>query len=103
MDEVRIELARGDVVVHLAGELDRAGVEPVRAVVAALPPGRALVLDLAAVTFADLSGLRLLLDLRDRAVRTGTRFVVRHPPRPVRRLLEVTDTGGRLGVDLPAA
>lgn len=68
--------------------------EPRRAV-----PVRCLVVDLAGVSFLDLTGLRVLLDAEAGLRRHGGRLLLRSPNRGVRRLLEVLDLRDRLPVE----
>ncbi|MEV5975143.1 STAS domain-containing protein [Streptomyces sp. NPDC051921] len=51
-----------------------------------------LVVDLAAVTFCDSSGLHILLDLHWLAAKTGKSLVLTVLSRPVARLLDITGT-----------
>jgi anti-anti-sigma factor len=46
--------------------------------------------DLDAVTFMDVSGLRVLLEAARRARAAGRRFAVARPSPPIRRILELT-------------
>ena len=91
----------GDLVAHLAGELDLS----VRAAVVTRltgavadhrdPPGR-LVIDLQEVSFCDSSGLGALLDVRRAAGDAGVAVMLRSVPPAVDRLLELTDVDGWL-------
>jgi anti-anti-sigma factor len=76
----------------MRGELDLAAAAKIRSHVEAAR-GCALVIDLAAVTFLDSSGLRELLNARDLGERHGTRLVLAGVPERVQRLLHLTGTG----------
>lgn len=91
----------GDVVVHLAGELDlsvRADV--VTRLTSALadqqPPPDRLVIDLREVSFCDSSGLGALLDVRRAADDAGVAVMLRSVPPAIDRVLELTDVDGWL-------
>jgi anti-anti-sigma factor len=76
----------------LAGELDLATPPQLeeRLELAAVS-GRRVVLDVRSLEFMDSSGLRLLVEAHDRAVRDGWSFVIRDRLRGVvLRLLEIT-------------
>jgi len=75
--------ASGDIDLAAAPELDRV----LRAAVTPDQPDRHLVLDLAAVTFLNGSGLRPLVRARRRL---NDRFWLANPSRQVRRLLDLT-------------
>jgi anti-anti-sigma factor len=75
--------ASGDIDLATAPELDRV----LRAAVTPDQPDRHLVLDLAAVTFLNGSGLRPLVRARRRL---NDRFWLANPSRQVRRLLDLT-------------
>jgi anti-sigma B factor antagonist len=81
---------RGEVVVIVAqGELDLTGA-PVLA--EAVPDGdEPLVVDLESVGFMDSSGLRALLEARQRCVESGRQFALARPSEAVRRVLELVD------------
>ena len=55
-----------------------------------------LVLDMEAVTFCDSSGLGGLLDIRRATGDAGVELVLRNVPRPVARILDLTDVDGWL-------
>jgi anti-sigma B factor antagonist len=81
---------RGEVVVIVAhGELDLTGA-PVLA--EAVPDGdEPLVVDLESVGFMDSSGLRALLEARQRCLESGRPFALARPSEAVRRVLELVD------------
>lgn len=82
---------------RLAGELDLATVGRLEHALAPVigderTPAQRIIVDMTALEFADLAGLRPLLAARsDLAKRGGTVSFV-HPPYPVRRILELLDT-----------
>ena len=85
---IRSEPAPHAVVLALAGELDLATAAEVTAEVDALPAGP-VVLDLAAVSFCDSSGLRGLIEChRSREDRGG--LLLTRPSPPLARLLGMT-------------
>jgi len=84
----------------VAGEVDAVSAQQLEEVFADLPAVGAgsVEVDLAAVTFIDSSGLRVLLGLADRAEAAGASTVIRNPSTPVIRLLTVTQLGSRFGL-----
>ena len=56
-----------------------------------------MVLDLAAVTFIDSTGLSALMDARSESDRNGWEFSVRHPSAAVRRVVELAGLEHVLG------
>jgi anti-sigma B factor antagonist len=82
---------RPRVVVELAGELDIAAVTEAlkRMIVCHLPCGAQLVLDLSRLTFMDSTGIRLILQAQEHALRHDARLVVVRPPANVMRVLEL--------------
>ncbi len=81
---------RGEVVVIVAtGELDLAGA-PLLA--EAVPDGdEPVVIDLESVGFMDSSGLRALLEARQRCLESGRPLALARPSDAVRRVLELVD------------
>ena len=82
---------RPEVVLELEGELDVATAAAAykRMIERRLPPGGRLVLDLSAVTFMDSTGIRLILQAREHALRRDAGLVVVRPPDDVMRVLEL--------------
>ncbi|WP_200418405.1 anti-sigma factor antagonist [Streptomyces sp. Y2F8-2] len=80
--------------VTVRGELDLDAVPLIRSEMheALHRSGSAIDLDLRAVGFCDCSGLNLLLELRQRALRQGKTVAIRAASPPVGRLLELTGT-----------
>lgn len=86
MDEIH------DGVLELTGSLDARSTPELRSALQRLVdvPGRVVVLDLGAVTSADVVGLRVIAAASRLATLHGGRIVLRHVPDAVRRLLTVT-------------
>ncbi len=78
-------IVRGELDVATAPELES------RLVEAEQTGARSLVLDLSGLGFMDSTGLRVVLGAASRAEQREARFAVM-PSRPVRRLLELTQT-----------
>jgi anti-sigma B factor antagonist len=104
----RVELHpdRERVLVLVEGELDLAAVATVGHELEILREAgwRQLVLDLGAVGFMDLAGVRLLLGAFEQADAAGEQFLVAAASPQVRRILELTGNthvlaGGIAGVD----
>lgn len=77
----------------LTGEIDLASIDALEAAIAATEQdaaGTDVVLDMSAVTFLDSSGLRVLVTAHDRLHTAARRLVIRRPPAPVLRVLEIT-------------
>jgi anti-anti-sigma factor len=86
--------------VRLCGELDIASVGAARRALEQLDTGiQQIVLDLSHITYCDAAGVRFLLTAQKQAHTTGRDLVVRHPSRPVRRILTIT---GELSAIYPA-
>jgi anti-anti-sigma factor len=90
----RLTPAEGVAVIVLHGELDMAATPSVRSHVDAASSGRALVLDLAEVTFLDSSMLKELLRASTELDRYETPLVLAAVPIAVQRLLDLTRTSG---------
>ena len=61
--------------------------------------GSKIVLDLDGVTFMDSSGLRIIVQLRQRELEGGPALEIRRPSRSVTRLLEIAGLAGLLLTD----
>ena len=70
-----------------SGEIDMVSAPKLAA---ALDEGDYAGVDLDAVTFMDVSGLRVLLEAARRAESAGRRFAVARPSPPIRRILQLT-------------
>jgi anti-sigma B factor antagonist len=84
----------------VAGELDAVSGQQLADAFANLPDvlDGPIAVDLAAVTFIDSSGLRVLLGLADRVEAAGGTTVVRNPSKQVTRLLAITQLEARFGL-----
>ena len=77
--------------VRLIGELDIASTGAAWRAVEQLDAGiRQIVLDLSDLTYCDAAGVGFLLAAQRKARTTGRELIVRHPSRPVRRVLAIT-------------
>jgi anti-anti-sigma factor len=78
-------------VLPITGDLDTAGaaVAHKRLLGLSLRPGDRLVLDLSALEFMDSTGIRLILQAREHALRHGAAFQVVRGPDTVMRVLEL--------------
>jgi anti-anti-sigma factor len=84
-------------VLALAGELDLATIDDVRARLDALQAERrAVVLDLDGLTFMDSTGIRLVLQAAQDAERTGWDFSITRGSAPVQRVFEAAGLEDRL-------
>lgn len=81
-----------DCVLELGGALDARSTPEIRTALHELlaAPGRVVVLDLRAVTSADVVALRVIAAASRLAARRGGRVVLRAAPAPVRRLLTIS-------------
>lgn len=86
----RLERTGGEARISLAGEFDLAALEGFRTLYAdtALDGPQRIVIDLRAITFLDSSGIRALLEARDRSSGSYD-LVVLDGSGPVRRTLEL--------------
>jgi anti-anti-sigma factor len=89
------------VVLRLHGELDLATAEQlrrrIRTVLAEHDPHR-LLLDLAELTFADSSGLAVLVWAHKRLASRDRQLRLHHPHRQIRRILHITGLDTRLHI-----
>jgi anti-sigma B factor antagonist len=101
--EITVAQEGNRVRVCLRGALDLASGSSMDATCAALSSRRlqpALVLlDLGGVTFCDSSGLRALLRVTDRLTRQGTNVRLANVPAQTRRVLQLTGTLARFGIE----
>jgi anti-anti-sigma factor len=88
-------------VVVLDGEIDAHTAPQLAEHLASFPTGfdHGLVIDMAAVTFMDSSGLRILIDLNGRAAESGVEMILRSPSRAVARVIEISGVGSVLSVE----
>jgi anti-sigma B factor antagonist len=82
---------RTQVVLPITGDLDVAGATAAHKQLLglALQPGDQLVLDLSELQFMDSTGIRLILQARDSALRHGAGFALVRGPESVMRVLEL--------------
>ena len=86
--------------VALRGEIDAHSAPLVADHFSTLPTGDDdIVIDMAEVSFMDSSGLRVLLDLHQRAGDAGRRLVLRTPSQSVAKLLEVSGLSDHFTVE----
>lgn len=100
MDEVLpgLTIDTSDDLIVVAGEVDAHTASTLDAhLLAALD--RPLRLDLAAVTFMDSSGLRVLIDTHQRTADTEHPLTLVRPSRPVTRLLEISGLTDHVHID----
>ena len=84
---------RGDAtILTVSGELDVASSPGLRAALDRVDPtpARRLVLDLAGLSFIDVTGLSLLVRAQQRALRLRSRLILINVPDALRRLLKLT-------------
>lgn len=86
------DVLRGAVVVQARGEVDLCSAPALEHHLSAVLTGQphAIVVDLAAVTFLDCAGLRVLVAARRRAASRGLRLALAAPHAAVARLLRIT-------------
>lgn len=92
----------GRAVLTIVGELDLATVPSLReAGISALsePGCRALLLDLAGLTFLDSTGLGCWIELRNRAEESGQDFALHAIPPPARRTVTIAGLAPLFGLD----
>jgi anti-sigma B factor antagonist len=83
----------------LEGEIDAHTAPDLAARYVELPAGDGdLVIDMTKVDFMDSSGLRVIIELHQRAEQASRRLVLRTPSQPVARLIEVSGLSGHLHV-----
>ena len=92
----------GQTVVRFIGELDIAQVETAETQArSALSNGHTgpLIIDVSELTFCDSSGVRILLSLEAAAEQRGRDFLLRHPRRAVRLVIEALGLTSHFHVD----
>jgi anti-anti-sigma factor len=97
---VRIHRQDGDVVATVAGELDVSNVLELRRMLLAEVGRRPhrLIVDLAAVPFCDLAGVRMFIDVATLARENGAELTLTAVPWTVDRIVEVLDLGRELPI-----
>ena len=92
MARVAFNRADGLLCAYLSGEIDHHSAQDLReridSQLAVLLPDR-LILDFAAVTFMDSSGLGLILGRQRRMQSAGGKLVVQHPPQQIKKVLDL--------------
>jgi anti-anti-sigma factor len=90
---------RGDTAeVRVRGDIDIATVPQLGLELARVGGNRFVIVDLAAVTFLDVSAVRLLLSFAVRARRDGFDYRIIPPPPLVSRIFDLTQTRARLNL-----
>jgi anti-sigma B factor antagonist len=97
----------GEVRLAVAGELDIASAPELLARIeqVELSTSHTLALDLSEVTFMDVSGMRVLLEVAQRTKSRKARFVIRNPRRCASRVFGLTAVDQQLEIvfdELPA-
>jgi anti-anti-sigma factor len=98
------EMPPGTFEIHLRGEIDLARKPELHQIIAAYARSLAgnVVVDLGRVTFFDVTGLALLVDLHREALVRGSHLVLRHVPSMPRRVIQVAGMGHLLPEGPPA-
>ena len=86
---VEVERRKGVAIARAIGELDAASKGQLTRAIEAASAAKAVVIDLAGVTYFDAGGLRVLLRARDDAIARGSSFTIRSASRPVRIVFEL--------------
>jgi anti-sigma B factor antagonist len=94
----RLTIENGSSAVVVSGEIDAHTAPRLAEHLAALPDEGDIDLDLAGVDFMDSSGLRVLIDVHQRAETDGRRLVVHRPSTSVARLIEISGLSNLLNV-----
>lgn len=101
MDDVlpglSIESLDGRIVV--SGEVDAHTADTLEKYLADMPAGDPIRLDLAAVSFMDSSGLRVLIDTHQRTTGTESALVIVAPSHSVTRLLDISGLTEHLTIE----
>ena len=96
----RLDISPIDGGVAVGGELDAHTSPQLAAALAELPPGdHDIIIDVGQIEFMDSSGLRVVIDVHQRAADAGRRLVLRQPSASVQRLLEVSGLSDHLTTD----
>lgn len=95
--EIRVEVEPGRTVVRMIGEIDVALREQAsQSMVAAMTSDGGILIDTAAVTFIDSSGVAFVLQLLHAAREAGLAVSLHDPDRAVRSVLEIVGAGSLL-------
>ena len=85
--------------IALEGEIDAHTAPDLAARYVELSPGDGdIVIDMSKVDFMDSSGLRVIIELHQRAEQASRRLVLRAPSHSVARLIEVSGLNGHLHI-----
>jgi anti-sigma B factor antagonist len=84
----------GRAVVSLQGELDLSAVRRLQDVFAASEAADVVAVDLAELSFVDLTGIRVLHEAHQAATRRGARVVFVSPGQPVMKVLRLIELDG---------
>ena len=84
----------------VSGEIDGHAVPALKAAFAVIPDEvhGPIEVDLAAVTFIDSSGIRVLLELSEQMTAAGGSVVIRNPSKAVSKILEITGLATTFGL-----
>ena len=105
MDSVasRVEVTPSDDGWSIVGEVDASTSQTVAQALAVVPDGGRrsgrIVVETSGVSFIDSSGLRVLIELSERATALGARVVLTSPSRSMSRLIELTGLDEMFDVD----
>ncbi len=105
MDSVasRVEVTPSDDGWSIVGEVDASTSQTVAQALAVVPDGGRrsgrIVVETSGVSFIDSSGLRVLIELSERATALGARVVLASPSRSMSRLIELTGLDEMFDVD----
>ena len=103
MSDVPVRLRAEEVdgtTIALEGEIDAHTAPGLAERYVDLPDGDGdFAIDMSKVDFMDSSGLRVIIELHQRAEQASRRLVVRAPSQPVLRLFEVSGLTGHLHID----
>lgn len=92
-----LDITATDAGLTIAGELDAHTAPLLSEAIASFEDGD-LRLDMAAVTFVDSSGLRVLIEAHRSAEVDGRNVEIFHPSKSLRRLLEISGVDGHLNI-----
>ena len=91
---------RSKILLAISGQLDVGGIAAAqkRLLGLELRPADQLVLDLSELSFMDSTGIRLILQAREHALRHGAGFVMVRGPESVMRVLELVGLDEQLDI-----
>lgn len=95
----RLDIQRGSSLTTLRGEIDAHTAPHLAEYFVDLPSGTGDIdIDMGGVEFMDSSGLRVVIDVHQRAESAGRRLVIHQPSAPVVRLFEISGLTAHLHV-----